>query len=333
MRKKNSAKASVVWTATIILFVCVAATTIAFMGRMNLFLLDDSGAIPLIQETPLPSTQSGVSFGESFADISIADESVGKIESSEESQKTDESEAGSNVEVGEVSKSEVSKKPFNPSFQVGDDNTIWSTETKVEIFRISYENGEHIITVRSDDGDKVIAPGTENSYTFKLKNTGNVALDYSVEVDAFFTPEDTPIPISGRLQCYDGTWVVGNKDEFASVPELNLAEDSATLGAGNYTYYTLDWVWPFESGNDELDTMLGNIAVEEDLIFTIVITTIASASDDTSNDSGIEPPNTGENSNLLVWILLIACSAIMILYVMSERQGGNRRYDAEAEEI
>ena len=135
-------------------------------------------------------------------------------------------------------------------------------------------NGEKVITVNSGNGDKVIAPGTENSYTFKLKNTGNVALDYTVEVDAYFTPADIEIPITGRLNRYDGTWVIGGKDEYAKVPVLDTAEDNATLGAGKYTYYTLDWLWPFESGNDELDTMLGNLAVDQELTFTIVIKTM-----------------------------------------------------------
>jgi hypothetical protein len=39
--------------------------------------------------------------------------------------------------------------------------------------------------------------------------------------------------------------------------------------------YILQWRWPFDI-DDEYDTMLGNLAVEEDISLTIVIRTTAS---------------------------------------------------------
>ena len=176
----------------------------------------------------------------------------------------------------------------------------------------------------------MIAPGTENSYTFKLKNTGNVALDYTVEIDAYFTPADIEIPITGRLNRYDGTWVIGGKDEYAKVPVLDTAEDNATLGAGKYTYYTLDWLWPFESGNDELDTMLGNLAVDQELTFTIVIKTTATESSNPYDDSGITPPQTGDNTNLTLWIVLAVSSFAMMIFLLFYQNKEKRRDSAEA---
>ena len=321
MAKPNNSKTKWIWFSVLILLVCVAATTIAFLSRLDSFLLDDEGAISLITE-----------------DTSQADDSTDETEdtqglgSTATQTPTTEQEPtnSSDTTVPTTTVPQATQPPKNPGFEASDDNTVWSTNTQVEIFRVSYVNGEQVITVNSGNGDKVIAPGTENSYTFKLKNTGNVALDYTVEIDAYFTPADIEIPITGRLNRYDGTWVIGGKDEYAKVPVLDTAEDNATLGAGKYTYYTLDWLWPFESGNDELDTMLGNLAVDQELTFTIVIKTTATESSNPYDDSGITPPQTGDNTNLTLWIVLAVSSFAMMIFLLFYQNKEKRRDSAEA---
>ena len=327
MAKPNNSKTKWIWLSVLILFVCVAATTIAFMSRLDSFLLDDEGAISLITEdTSETDDSSDETDGTQSQDSAATQDSETEQDStsSTDTPGTDEPDPSTSTTP------EVTQPPKNPGFEAGDDNTVWSTNTQVEIFRVSYVNGEQVITVNSGNGDKVIAPGTENSYTFKLKNTGNVALDYTVEIDAYFTPADIEIPITGRLNRYDGTCVIGGKDEYAKVPVLDTAEDNATLGAGKYTYYTLDWLWPFESGNDELDTMLGNLAVDQELTFTIVIKTTATESSDPYDDSGITPPQTGDNTNLTLWIVLAVSSFAMMIFLLFYQNKEKRRDSAEA---
>lgn len=232
---------------------------------------------------------------------------------------------------------------FRPGFEAGDEKTVWTTNTKVVIFRVSYENEERVVTVHSDNGDKLFAPGTENSYTFKLKNTGNVGLKYTVDVEAYFNPADLYIPIWGRLNRYDGKWIVGGLNRYVEAEQLNGAHDEATLGAGKYTYYTLDWNWPFESGDDEWDTMLGNLAVDQDLTFTIIIKTRAEALTDGDDSGGggdgggggggggITPPYTGDDSNLTLWIVIaLAAFGIMMLIAYFQNRE-DRKSDAEAD--
>ena len=300
MKKSNSMRSTGIWLCALVLFVCVAVTTVASTGIMSGYLPDDSGAISLIPE-----------------------ETVEKKEESVNSPVAESTRPQQTV-------TQIVKRPSSPQFEVVDDQTVWSTNTLVEIFRVSYENGEQEITVQSDDGDKLIAPGTENSYTFKLKNTGDVALDYTVWVDAYFTPEDSGIPISARLSRYDSAWIVGSKDSYGTVDALDQAEDSSALGAGNYVYYTLDWQWPFESGDDSFDTLLGNRAIEEDLTFSIVITTVAVGSDDPYNDSGITPPQTGDNSNLALWIALAAGSFVLMIILLICQRKEKQSPDEEA---
>lgn len=316
MAKSNSSKITSIWIAVLILFICVAATTVASANIMNNFLPDDSGAILLIPDADA-ETENKANYdmeterGEQTADIA----------NDPATQAPPQTEADS-VDTA---------PPKNPGFEAVDDQTVWSTNTHVEIFKISYENGEQVITVNSDNKDKVIAPGTESSYSFKLKNTGNVALDYTVEVDAYFTPSDVVIPVTGRISRYDGEWLAGGRDEYASVSVLDSAKDSDILGAGNYTYYTLDWVWPFESGDDEYDTLLGNMATEQELTFTIVIKTIATESDDPDAGSGIKPPKTGDMASILWGAMTIGSFAAIAITLILMAREKRRNDEAEAE--
>lgn len=320
MAKPNHDRMRHVWLFVLILFVCVAATTIAFTDRLSGYLVSDEGAISLI-------TGEIVQPGGGDAPEASQEEPDG------ESRGEAEEEEASGDASSEESEAQGTEQQKKPGFQTSDNATVWTTDTKIEIFRMTYENGEQNITVQGLDGDNLIAPGTKSSYTFKLKNTGNVPIDYNVEMDAYFTPADIHIPVTGRLNRYDGEWLAGGADDFAAVPLLDAAEDDATLGAGKYTYYTLEWYWPYESGDDEHDTFLGDLAVGQDLVFTIAIKTWATESEDPDNDSGISPPQTGDSANLALWIALAVASFVIILLLFVWQKKEREESSAEAETV
>lgn len=313
MAKMNSGKNQWIWLSVFVLFVCVAATTIAVFSRLDGFLFDDEGAIPLI-----PETASGMNDG---ADETREEQGSDATESLIPTTKQESANSGDTAP-------EATLPPKNPGFQASDNETVWSTDTRVEIFRVSYADGEQVITVKSGNGEKIIAPGTENSYVFKLKNTGDVAMDYKLEVDASFAPTGMEIPITARLNRYDGAWVVGGKDTYEKASVLDAAEDRATLGVGKYSYYTLDWLWPFE-GDDQLDTLLGDLAEEQDLVFTVTIRTYATESDDPNADGGITP-QTGDQSRIALWIVLAISSLVMMILLLFRRDEEKRRDGREA---
>lgn len=203
---------------------------------------------------------------------------------------------------------------YNPGFAVKDDVQTWSTNTQIDIFKVTYENGDGEITVRSDNGDKVFAPGTDNSYTFKLINTGDVTLEYGLEVRAYFTPDNIDLPIDARLNRYDGKWLSPEEGAFVDVLLLDGLTDTDRLGAGKYTYYTIDWRWLFESGHDDIDTMLGNMAVDQDLALTIEINTIAMATEEPGG--GITVPDTSDNTNTILWMCLGFGSTLLIVLLV-----------------
>lgn len=160
---------------------------------------------------------------------------------------------------------------------------IWGTDTQVELFRVSYENDRQEVTVAGRNNEKVIAPGTENTYTFAVKNKSTGWLDYKLIVQAFFTGldgTDKEIPIQARLQ--GRQWLVGGETEYRPVLELDGAEETTSVGARRHINYTLQWQWPFEQdldgdGNiddgDALDTWLASQG--RDISLTIRITVLA----------------------------------------------------------
>lgn len=181
----------------------------------------------------------------------------------------------------------------NADFELSDENTLWEGQTQIEIFRVSYENGEGQVTVNSNSGDKLLAPGTENTYSFTLKNMGEADLDYRLTMQAFFSDGETVIPVKARLINYMDRYLLGSEAEYADVLELNTVDVSDSLSAGYIAPYTLQWQWPFD-GDDEYDTWLGNLAADGDITLTIVINTYA----EYGGPGGL--PDTGDTNALLL---------------------------------
>ncbi len=180
------------------------------------------------------------------------------------------------------------------SYSEDGDVSIWETETEAEIFKFSYDS-ENGTTVQTVDGtDKLIAPGTSNEYTFTLENTGSTLLDYTLTMEAYVTGTDYTLPVKVSVSDYTGKYILGSETDKVDVLELNNVKEESKLSEGRFAVYTLKWEWAYESGNDEYDTMLGNLAVDDDIVLTIKINTIA------SYDDGILPSVTSRGEDDIV---------------------------------
>ena len=152
-------------------------------------------------------------------------------------------------------------KNFN--FKVSDDETVWSTETEIELFQASYKNENGEVTVQSADGKNVIAPGTGGSYTFSLKNAGKLNSNYQVWLSADMNVSSSDFPIEFRMSGADG-WITGDDGAWKSADELNSAVAKKNLYAGKSDEYTLYWRWAYERDADAEDTAYGNMTVSQD---------------------------------------------------------------------
>ena len=214
----------------------------------------------------------------------------------------------------------------NPSVEVGDSSGKFSTtETKVDIFKAQYVNGEGKATVISKDGTKVIAPGTVSTYKFTMINDGNMAVDYWVDLDFILKIGDEVVtdytfPLQVALVNNDGEYLFGSAEKPIAVQNATLSQHRALLGANSFENFELKLVWLFEGGNDELDTMYGNLSAEKGVTLTLKINTTASESIDPTAQGGtkLEVEGTEEYGGTIRWlwlILLMINTAIIVFYV------------------
>lgn len=157
----------------------------------------------------------------------------------------------------------------NPSFEIGDgEGKQWKNETNVNIFKSNYANGDGTATIISQDGDKVIAPGSTSSYKFAMYNNGNMAVMYETDVDFSLIikgmeNDEIVFPLMVRLYTDSGKYIVGSETEWANINDIQVDAYLSQLGASSYESFTLEVKWDYEGGNDELDTLLGNMSAEQ----------------------------------------------------------------------
>lgn len=176
----------------------------------------------------------------------------------------------------------------------------WGVVLDVEAsdaFDASYTGTGNEITVNADNGDNLVAPGTTKGeikfsitgkpevatkVTVSLGATKDVFLKYDSDNDG--TKDATYYPVVFTLKhtyatganpiapAVEGTGATvttnGNTETVTgTLEEINKVlanlQTAMTQVAPNYVYndtFVLSWAWDFEAGNDNLDTILGDIA-------------------------------------------------------------------------
>ena len=135
------------------------------------------------------------------------------------------------------------------SFEDEDDNLDeWDYVGEMNIFGSNYGTNR----------DKVIAPGMSNSAKIVVDNRNVGVLDYEIVFHFSSSVEDFWIPLEIKITRYDEHNLT---DGYVIVSSLDGLTDTHTLAGGRYSYYLVEWYWPY--GTD--DTELGNYVVENDI--------------------------------------------------------------------
>ena len=226
---------------------------------------------------------------------------------------------------GEQAKQQSQKS----AFEVKDADQIWKTETAIELFKASYKNADGAVTVKSADGSEVIAPGTEGSYTFSLKNTSNLPADYKVWVEAKLSSNMTGVPLETRMSGNEG-WLLGSKSSWEQADALNGVATTETIDAGKSAEYTIYWQWPFEQGEDAIDTSLSNASVQQEMSYTVTIYTLTAATATTTGKdqqkkptSILETVKTGDTAQIFFWAAALGISAGILIWLLFLRKRKN----------
>ncbi len=158
--------------------------------------------------------------------------------------------------------------PGNRQSKGGEERKInGETETDIEREGIVYvddKNGRYVyqksLKIFENAAFKYtnkIAPGTSNSYNFKVHNETENTIRYNIE---FEEESEYVINLRYRLK-REGSYVVGSDTQWVRANELISALKE--LSMDSVDSYTLDWEWPYEDNVDAKDTVIGEKMTSE----------------------------------------------------------------------
>ncbi len=130
----------------------------------------------------------------------------------------------------------VSKDYAPKLFVIEEGGKEWTKEEPINIFQNGYYDG------------KVIFPGMEGKYSFRLENRNPDALCYSL---SFLDVNDYEINLGYRL-LRNGEYVRGTSDTYVKTGDLNLTD--LLVDAKKNDTFTLEWKW---LDLDPIDTVAG----------------------------------------------------------------------------
>lgn len=208
----------------------------------------------------------------------------------------------------------------DPSVEEGEED-IWESGKEVTIFKTNYVNGEGETTVVSQDGTKLIAPGTQSTYKFTMYNNGNIAVVYEIDLDFILKIGDKIqnefiFPLKARLLIENGNYLIGDETEWVNVADATLSKHVSVLGARSYETFVLELLWEFDGGNDALDTMYGDASAEKGVKLTLGINTYAEEHIDPAATGGTRVDISEKSERIeqrVLWIIILLLSAIIIV--------------------
>ena len=211
---------------------------------------------------------------------------------------------------------------------VGDaEHPSWEAGEEIDIFDTHYVSGDGQITVESQNGEAVIAPGTNMQYQFTMCNSSNIAVMYEVDLDLLVKlggvaqgrEMEEALPIKVRLSTGNGQYLLGDKENYVKLSDALVVKKRLVLGAESFDTFTLDIAWDYE-GDDQNDTHLGNLSADQNLTLTLTIDTYAEQHPDVAAVGGtkIDGNKDTEIGGSIRWVwmlLLMVNTAVMIFYV------------------
>ena len=131
----------------------------------------------------------------------------------------------------------TSGKTYTDGIVVTEDNIGIEKDTKLNIF-----NNEKF------EGEKIIAPHSQGTYKFYIKNKSNRDINYNIK---FSDEMKKFVNMKYRLKI-DNIYIRGNEEGYTTIE--NLYVNNVTVPKDSINMFTLEWYW---EDNDELDTKVG----------------------------------------------------------------------------
>ncbi len=140
----------------------------------------------------------------------------------------------------------TSGKTYTDGIVVTEDDIGIEKDTKLNIF-----NNEKF------EGEKIIAPHSQGTYKFYIKNKSNRDINYNIK---FSDEMKKFVNMKYRLKI-DNIYIRGNEEGYTTIENLDV--NNVTVPKDSINVFTLEWYW---EDNDELDTKVGT---SEERYYTI----------------------------------------------------------------
>ena len=165
-----------------------------------------------------------------------------------------------------VYKDEKGNENEVPSIQIDDSNDEFLDRDGVFVDDANgdyiYQNKINIFNNLSFNYTNKIAPGTYNTYDFKVHNSSDMKLNYKIILSL---SSEYKLNIKYRIK-RNNKYIVGDANTYVSFDDINIPIKS--INSNKYDNYSLDWKW-FD--DDENDTIAGmNMDSEYNLKISIV---------------------------------------------------------------
>ena len=191
-------------------------------------------------------------------------------------------------------------------------------DAEVHIFAIQYTNENDEIIIQSANGEKVVAPGSKSSCIVRLRNADEYAIDYELAPKVTYSTR-YQIPLKIKLSNANGEYLLGSADEWATLQDLRELKYTNTLTKAEAAEFNLEWMWPYENGNDEFDTELGNQKRDVGVEVSFEFHAVANVSLD-ANGGWAGHPDMGKNIALAVAASIFLVSIISLTVVIIKRR-------------
>lgn len=183
----------------------------------------------------------------------------------------------------------------------------------LSLFHSQYGN-----TVNADNGDKVIAPGTDGFNIVRLKNNAEKSVNYTA---VLYKIKDNPeLPVEAELNgngfTDTDTYTLPDKVKDSNV----IRSVSGKVGSGEIQDFDINWLWEYyeDDAQDIIDTLLGDkAAYEEANDVTVGLYIVVEDNNEYINP---EPPQTGDAGVGMYIVLMIISGSMLILLTVTRRK-------------
>lgn len=131
----------------------------------------------------------------------------------------------------------TSGKTYTDGIVVTENDIGIEKDTKLNIF-----NNEKF------EGEKIIAPQSQGTYKFYIKNKSNRDINYNIK----FTDEMKKFVNMKYKLKIDNIYIRGNEESYTTIENLDV--NNITVPKDSINMFTLEWYW---EDNNELDTKVG----------------------------------------------------------------------------